>query len=215
MCYANLVMDDSFEPTLKPSFGEKLANFRESFGTILIVILAPTLAILISIFVFRVYQVDGPSMLTTLHDKDRLIIDKIPRTVARVTGNPYVPNRYDVIVFNHSGYYGSLSKTNKQVIKRVIALPGEKVQIKDGNVTVFNKQHPNGYQVDLDGPEANVIPVTTGDESIRTVGENEVFVLGDNRVNSSDSREMGNIKSEDIVGKLVLRIYPFTSIGVF
>lgn len=153
-------------------------------------------------------------MLTTLHDKDRLIIYKIPRTIARITGKKYIPNRYDIIVFDHKGQFDGDQVTEKQIIKRVIALPGERIVIRDGVATVYNKQNQDGFLVDQKGPEANVIKTTIGNID-ETVKEGEVFVMGDNRGNSLDSRALGPISANDIIGKLVLRIYPFNDWQTF
>lgn len=185
----------------------KRASLRENLFTLLILLAAPMLAVLIINFVFRTYQVDGPSMETTLQHQDRLIILKAPKTISRVTGQHYIPGRYEIIVFTHSGGQGSGS-AERQLIKRVIGLPGDRVVVKDNVVTVYNKEHPDGFLVDKFGPESSVITTTAGnvDETVRA---GEVFVMGDNRENSLDSRGLGTVRSEDIVGKLSFRIFPF------
>ena len=203
---SNFKYDTPIEPP-KKSFRMN-PKFKENLSTIIILISAPLLAILLSVFVFRTYQVDGPSMQNTLHDKDRLIINKLPKTVSRITGNNYIPDRYDIIVFEHTGRFSGSNMTEKQIIKRVIALPGERIVIKDGGVTVYNKENPNGFRPDKLGPQSNTVSITDGNID-ETVKNGEIFVMGDNRGNSLDSRAIGTIRSQDIIGELVLRIYPF------
>ena len=72
-------------------------------STIFILLLAPAIAVLLTLFVFQSYQVDGPSMEATLQNNDRLIVWKLPRTWAKVTGHQYIPKRGDVIILNESG----------------------------------------------------------------------------------------------------------------
>src|SRR3989344_8494392 len=93
----------TYRDAKKPIEDPKISRFKEHLGTIVIILLAPLLAFLITAFVFRTYQVDGPSMETTLQNNDRLIIDKVPRTWSRITHHQYIPNRYDIIVFKHHG----------------------------------------------------------------------------------------------------------------
>ncbi len=82
---------------------------------------------------------------------------------AKISGNSYIPDRYDIVVFNHTGEFGgSTFVDEKQLIKRVIGLPGDRVVVKDGIVTVFNTEHPNGFLIDREGPEKNVIGNTPG-----------------------------------------------------
>jgi signal peptidase I len=188
--------------------------FREHLSTFGILLAAPLMALLMIAFVFQTYEVDGPSMESTLQDQDRLIVLKLPRTFARVTGGEYLPNRYDIIVFNHTGGFGNGSSNKKQLIKRVIGVPGDRVVIKDGVVTIFNKENPDGFLVDRYGPESSTITSTTGNID-QTVKEGEIFVMGDNRENSLDSRGLGTVETEDIVGKLSARIYPFDNITKF
>ncbi len=186
-------------------------KWKDTASTIGIIILAPLIALFLTHFVFQSYQVDGPSMETTLHNEDRLIVTKTAKTISKFTGNPYIPERYEIIIFNLKGSTAESQPQEKQLIKRVIGLPGDRVVIKGGVVTIYNKEHPNGYLVDKEGPAKDVIGQTSGNDIDITIKPNEVYVLGDNRDNSLDSRVFGAIKSNDIVGKLSLRIYPFNS----
>lgn len=182
--------------------------WKDTASTIGIIILAPLVAVFLTQFIFQSYQVDGPSMEKTLQDGDRLIVTKTGKTWSKITGKDYIPKRYDIVIFNHSGEFSSSEPLEKQLVKRVIGLPGDRVVIKDGVITVFNKEHPDGFLVDREGPERNTIGSTNGNIE-ETVENGEVYVLGDNRDNSLDSRNFGTVNSEDIVGKLAMRIYPF------
>lgn len=188
------------------------SKWGELLSAIGIIALAPLVALFLINFVFQSYQVDGPSMENTLQDGDRLIVTKTGKTWSRITGSDYIPKRYEIIIFNYSesDRFEGLQQQNgnKQLIKRVIGLPGDRVVVKDGVVTVYNSEHPDGYLVDRVGPESNTVTVTDRDVDVK-VNAGEVFVMGDNRENSLDSRFFGPIKSKDIVGKLNLRIYPF------
>lgn len=185
-------------------------------STIFVVVSALLLALLITMFVFRSYQVDGPSMLPTLHHNDRLIIWKVPRTVARITGNTYIPNRGDIIVFGERGLTTPDGNT-KELIKRVIGLPGDRIVIKNGTATIYNKDNPNGFNPDTSLPYGKGLDLKiNSEENIdQTVGEGQVYVMGDNRDNSLDSRTFGPIDASDIVGKLVFRIYPLSDAKMF
>lgn len=190
------------------------SRLRDRFSTVLVFLAAPLMALIMIHFVFQTYEVEGPSMERTLQDKDRLIVWKVNRTWARLTGNDYIPERYDVIVFNHRGIAGSTDGSERQLIKRVIGLPGDRVVVKDGAVTIYNKEKPGGFQVDDLGPEKDVITITAGNID-ETIQPGQIFVMGDNRENSLDSRNLGPIRAEDIVGKLSMRIYPFDKADKF
>lgn len=183
---------------------------KSIISTIAVLIAAPLIAIFITSFVFQSYEVDGPSMETTLYDNDRLIVLKLPRSIARVTKKTYMPGRGDIVIFNREGTFDPAVQHEKQLIKRVIALPGERVVVDEGKVTVFNKEHPDGYNPDANEDYSEAVTYTPGKVDI-TVPENEIFVVGDNRSNSLDSRSFGSIPAEDVVGKLVLRLLPINS----
>lgn len=141
-------------------------------------------------------RVDGSSMNPTLQDNDNLWVDKLSYTF----GNP---KRFDVIIFNYN--------ETTTYVKRIIGLPGETVRIdQNGNIYINEQLLVEDYGSDT------ILPNNIGRASQPVLlGEDEYFVLGDNRNNSSDSRwpDVGNVNRDDIVGKVVLRIYPFSSFG--
>jgi signal peptidase I len=184
-------------------------GLRSIASTLLILIAAPLIALALTAFVFQSYEVDGPSMETTLDNRDRLIVLKAPVTVAKLSRDPYIPERGEIIVFTKPGTLQFGEDGEKQLIKRVIGLPGERVVVNDGSVTVFNSEHPEGFQPDRTLPYGDIIGRTPGRVDI-TLPPNEVFVMGDNRTNSLDSRAFGSVESKDIVGTLAMRILPLS-----
>lgn len=175
-------------------------------STIGLFVSAFLLAVLLNTFVIQSYQVDGVSMEPTLQNSDRLIVDKIPRTIARIDGHQYVPNRGDIIIFNQDGLPGFVGP--KQLIKRVVGLPGDRVVVSGGKVMVYNSAHPNGFDPDELGGYKTNQPTTH--EFDGTLQANQLFVCGDNRPDSEDSRYFGPITTDQIVAKLVLRILPLS-----
>ena len=178
--------------------------------------IAALLAFLLISFVFRSYAVDGPSMQSALQNEDKLIIWKVPRTIARLTGHQYVPNRGDVIIFSEDNLSACGQDGTRQLIKRVIGLPGERVAVKDGKYVVYNKAEPGGFDPDQIGAydKQHQIATTTGSIDV-TLGENQLFVSGDNRPDSCDSRAFGPISTDKVIGKLVLRLLPANKITVY
>lgn len=155
---------------------------------------ALVMVVLIMTFIIRLVDVDGSSMLQTLQDGNKVI----------VTGLNYEPQVGDIVVISHG------AELDKALVKRVIAVGGQTVDINSetGEVTVDN--------VVLDEPYINGKTAAEGDmEFPLTVTEGSVFVLGDNRPISKDSRysEVGLIENESIIGKVRYRIYPFDEFG--
>ena len=185
---------------------KRFESWTSVLSTIALLLLAPLIAFLIAAFIVQSYEVDGQSMETTLQNNDRLIVDKWPRTWARITGQPYVPRRGDIIIFNQSGidYVGG---PPKQLIKRVIGLPGEHVTVTGGKITIYNQQHPEGFNPDSSGLYLITAHDTLGSVNL-TLKSDQIFVCGDNRPNSEDSRYFGPINASQIVGKLAFRIIP-------
>lgn len=191
---------------------EAIKNTLETIGLFL---LAPILAILLTAFVFQFYQVDGPSMETTLQNNDRLIVYKLPKTFSKVFGGSYVPKRGEIIVFSQTSSVDARSgNTGRQLIKRVIGVPGDTVRVKNGIVTIINNENPDGFNPDKGTNYSETMGQISGDIEV-TVPENEVFVMGDNRENSLDSRVFGTIPARDIIGELVLRVFPMNSFEGF
>jgi signal peptidase I len=194
----------------KPSEG-----WKSIFSTAIILIAAPLIAILLINFVFQSYEVDGPSMETTLSDGDRLIVWKVPRTISKITNNDYIPARGDIVVFYKTGLYDQERSENRQLIKRVLGVPGDRIIIRDGVVTVYNSANRQGFNPDeTDGYEA-IVQSNSGNDLDITIPEGEVFLAGDNRVNSLDSRSFGTVPVDSIVGKLVFRLTPLNKAQAF
>ncbi len=157
------------------------------------------LALVIRFLIAAPFIVSGSSMEHTFENHDYLIVD-------RITYRFENPVRGDVIVF------GLPQETSRDLIKRVIGLPGETVILKNASVTIINKDHPAGFL--LKEPyisSGNRDEVTT--ETV-TLGANEYFVLGDNRHVSADSHIWGALPRTDIIGRVFLRLYPFSQINV-
>jgi signal peptidase I len=192
------------------------SGWRDFLSTVAILVTALVVALLMIAFVFRSYQVDGPSMQNTLQNNDKLIIWKVPRTWARITDHPYIPKRGDIIVFTESGLAAYGQDNTKQLIKRVIGLPGDRVVVSNGVYTIYNKQYPNGFDPDktLSYFKGEPIPVTSGNIDV-TLGPDQLFVSGDNRPDSLDSRAFGPINANQIIGKLVLRVFPINTAKLF
>lgn len=168
---------------------------------------------LINSLVFRSFSVSGPSMEPTLYTGDRLIVSRLPITWQYISGEPYVPERGQVIVFKNPHYQPGLQ--DEYIVKRVIGLPGEKVVVDNGQITVYNNQHPEGFQPDeqYDGPTSP----TAGMSEVQ-VPVGEIFVAGDHRQQgySLDSRNgLGTVSLEDLIGPVAFRIYPFEVIRTF
>jgi signal peptidase I len=190
-----------------PAPASRNEHIRSVLSTIGVLLIAPAIALVLTAFIFQSYQVDGPSMQTTLENNDRLIVWKTPRTWSRITRHAYVPDRGDVIIFVAHNLDDFGQTPDKQLIKRVVGLPGERVVVKNGVLKIYNKQHLNGFQPDKTLPYGKVITDTQGDID-EVVPQDSVFVCGDNRSNSLDSRVFGPVASKDIVGKLVMRVLP-------
>lgn len=196
-------------PTKKPR-----SVWRELLSFVSVFVVAILIALGLIFFVFQSYQVDGPSMQNTLHSNDRLIVWKVPVTWAHITGHPYIPKRGDIIVFNQSGLAAFGQSDEKQLIKRVVGLPGDRVVVANGRVTIYNAEHPGGWSPsdNFDGPNGNKL---TGNNGTWTLGKDQLFVMGDNRPDSLDSRVFGPINAKNVIGKLVLRIFPISQAKAF
>jgi len=170
--------------------------------------------VLINTFVFRSFNVVGPSMETTLYTGDRLIVDRLPVTWAQLQNKTYIPKRGQIIVFKNPQF--APGSADEYIVKRVIGLPGEHVVLKDGTYTVFNDQYPTGFNPD-DANHGEPGSPTSG-QADEIVPAGELFVSGDHRQDnySYDSRNgLGTIPLYDVIGPAELRIYPFNKVRTF
>ena len=163
---------------------------REYRKWLIYVLVVIGLTFFITTFIGQRTQVNGESMYPALHNKDNLIVDKISYRFSD-------PRRYDIIVFPY--HY----KDRTYYIKRVIGLPGETVQIREGKIYI------DGNELIEHFGEEKIEQAALASEPI-TLGEDEYFVLGDNRNKSDDSRyeNVGNLKRNKIVGRAWIRIWP-------
>ena len=171
--------------------------YREVFEMIFYMVFVVVATLLVIRFLGQRTEVSGHSMENTLSDRDNLIVDKI-------TYRFRDPKRYDIIVFPYK------YKENTFYIKRIIGLPGETVQItEEGDILIDGEVLEESY-----GKEVMKSPGIAADPIL--LGEDEYFVLGDNRNASADSRDpsVGIISGEDIVGRAWLRIWPLNKFGI-
>ncbi len=158
-------------------------------------------------FVIIKYDVNGKSMTNTLKDGQSLAVNRLPQTWATLNNSQIKLKRGDVIVAD--AVYGLTSKemiaeNQHTVVKRVLGLPGERITVINGVVRVYNTQNPTGFEVDKGAHwEKTMIKDMAQSTLDITLGSDEVFISGDNRPGSVDSRENGPIKVRQIVGKVL------------
>ena len=162
-----------------------------------------SLAIIIPVryFLIQPFYVKGASMEPNFHDHEYLIIDEISYRFNE-------PQRGDIIVF-HYPY-----DTNEFFIKRIIGLPGETVQIKDGDVYISNQQYPDSFKLVEDYLDSDLATHTYNQSPVELITD-QYYVLGDNRYVSKDSRSFGPVNEDLIVGRVFFRGWPFNKIQIF
>lgn len=199
---------------MRPSFFTRHPITKDVVSLVVFVACVVIGTVLLNTFVFRSYNVVGPSMESTMYTGDRLVVNRLAVTWSQIRGESYLPERGQVIVFRNPHYSQGIE--DEYIVKRVIGLPGERVVLKNGSFTVYNTENPNGFNPD-DFNNGEPGSPTTG-EVDRVVPNNEIFVSGDHRQGnySYDSRNgMGTIPLHDIVGPVGLRIWPLNGIRAF
>lgn len=200
---------------------------KDIIGLFLFIIAIFLGAAIINSAVFRSFSVIGPSMEDTLHTGERVIVNRLPVTWSAITGQEYyTPQRGEIIVFKNPQY--SVGNAEEYIIKRVIALPGETVDVDSCKIKVFNDENPNGFDPYQNFDVSNPNDCVSGRVDNYTVPAHEVFVIGDHRNGnySHDSRDgIGNGSSSnrspaaipltDIVGPVSLRLTPFDKFKFF
>ena len=162
--------------------------FKDTFKYIVVAILV----FLLFIYVIGLQQVVGPSMTPTLNEGSVVVVNKLNKK----------PKREEVIV---------LSEAEKYMVKRVIGLPGEYIEYKDNVLYINGEKYEEHYLKD------NVVTedFTLNDLNYTVIPEDMYLVLGDNRMDSMDSRDYGLIKKDKIIGKVMMNIWPFNKIRIF
>jgi signal peptidase I len=172
---------------------------------VVVIVIALVIALLIRNFVFEPVLVNGPSMNNTLHTDERLILYKFGYLFSK-------PQKGDIVVIEiNGGRYDYLPLPDKErvdYIKRVIAVAGDEIKIQNGNVYVNNKLLNEPYIVGKTYYSGN--PNT---KFVHVVAKDSIFVMGDNRENSRDSRILGDIELSRVRGKATFRFWPFNNIG--
>jgi signal peptidase I len=174
------------ETTQNPGGFKMISWLREIAESIL-----PALAIVlvVNVFLAQATRVEGQSMEPNLHNNERLIIEKISYRLRE-------PQRGDIVVIKRPN-------STEPLIKRVIGLPGDRVEVREGKVYINDQAYEEPY---LDQE-------TWGNFALETVPEEHVFLLGDNRRASNDSRAFGVVPFDDIIGRAWLRYWPPEDIG--
>ena len=188
----------------KANLAKKIYSKLGFLKDLWLVFLAIIIVLISNVWLVQSYRVDGVSMQPTLENNDHLLVWKSNRSWASITGGNYIPKRGDIIIFEHPD-------NQLVLIKRVVGLPGERVTIKNNQIIIHSSEYPDGFLPNLKTPENTNPP--PGDQVYGVLKEDELFVVGDNRQpnQSNDSRSFGPIKAENIIGKLVLRVFPFKS----
>lgn len=227
---------------MKPTFFQKHPFLKDILNLAIFVIAIVLGTLFLNTYIYRSYNVVGVSMENTLHGNDRVIVNRAAVSWAHFTGNEYIPERGQIIVFMNedeekvkeykaAGVKNPVTCTvpndreDQYIIKRVIAFPGERVVVKNGVMTVYqwdnDKNDWNDGTVydkewrisEDDGPKEH----TSGDIDM-VVPEGELFVSGDNREgnHSWDSRNgLGTIPYCRIVGPVIMRLFPFDKMRGF
>ena len=165
------------------------------------ILIAVVIAAIVRIFIFSAIMVDGISMMPTLEDGDKMIANKISYMIGE-------PKRFDIIVFN--------ANPEEKYIKRVIGLPGDTVEYRDDVLYINGEPQEEPY---LEQLKATTEGTLTGDFTLeemigeRTIPEGHLFVMGDNRRNSTDSRHIGLIPYEEVIGKTNFIYWPIDNGG--
>lgn len=168
---------------------------RDAWDLVKFAIIALAIVVPIRMWIAQPFVVSGDSMFPTFHNGEYLIIDEISYILG-------TPKRGDVVVFKYP------NDPSRYFIKRIIGLPNEEVSIKNGEITIKNKENPEGFK--LVEPYLNEKFSTT---EVQKIGEEEYFVMGDNRNRSSDSRSWGLLPRENMTGRAFLRLLPIKKIS--
>lgn len=183
------------EDTLTPQSNTKLFVIE----VVKLGVFAIVTIFLVRYFLFKPFYVKGASMEPNFFDKEYLIIDELSFRLRE-------PQRGEIIVFHYPG------DRSEYFLKRIIGLPGERVKIKDGEVIIYNDKNPEGLTL-----KENYLPLGLQNKPDvnYNLDNNHYFVMGDNRNSSFDSRYFGPVDKKELVGRVILRGWPFNRVQIF
>ncbi len=178
-------------------------------------LLAVVIIIPVRVFLFQPFFVQGSSMEPNFEDGEYLIISEFGYKQTKVGWDEksFEVKPFKKIVRQDVAVFRFPKNTEEFFIKRIIGLPGESVEIRQGKVIIYNADYPDGYVLD---ESAYIGPgVLTQDMPKMKIGENEYFAMGDNRMYSYDSRAFGPINKDKIIGRVMLRAWPVDRFSIY
>ncbi len=193
-------MSESKESAVQTEEQKPHRFLKDTWEIVKVLIISLAIVLPIRYFIVQPFIVRGQSMEPNFHERDYLIIDEFSYYFRQ-------PERGEVVVFRYP------RDPSQFFIKRIVGLPGEKVEIQNGRIKIINKEFPNGFVLQesyLSPPNHPSHP----DELI-SLTPTHYFVMGDNRDASSDSREWGPLDRGFMVGRVVLRAWPLEKFGTF
>ncbi len=171
------------------------------FEVVKIVVISLAIIIPVRYFLIQPFYVKGASMEPNFHDHEYLIIDEISYRFRE-------PERGEIIVFKYP------RDPSQYFIKRIIGMPGEKIEIKEGEIYIYTKDSNRRVKLDEDYLSEGVSTLSSKDGIIEILSD-EYYLLGDNRNHSKDSRSFGTVKESFVVGRVLFRGWPFSKLGTF
>ncbi len=186
-----------------------MKDFIRSVGTFLldtveIITTAFAIFVVLFLFVVQIHEVNGDSMLPNFHNGQYVLTDKITYRFRE-------PQRGEIVIFK------APPRPRDEYIKRLIGLPGEKIKIQNNQVIIYNTEHPEGFVLNeyyLGEGTITQGKSTVAPNTVFSIPEGQYLVFGDNRENSSDSRQWGTVPKNMLVGRAIIRIWPPTALGI-
>jgi signal peptidase I len=190
-----------------PKTKHKRTAGRNAIEWVLLIVTALVIALVVKTFLFQAFYIPSDSMVPTLKTNDRVIVNKLSYHFHSV-------HRGDIVVFTTpKGPDGQpIDPTIKDLVKRVIGLPGDTVSEKDGHILIDGKPLEESYLPA--GTVSDCSSFVTNCFPSGPIPANHYWVMGDNRTQSRDSRYFGTISKSEIVGRVFVRIWPFTRLGL-
>ena len=193
---------DEVQPTGARRRRRKRSAARNAVEWVLVLVGALLVALVVKTWLFQAFYIPSGSMEPTLHTDDRVLVNKVSYDIGDV-------ERGDIVVFERPDSWGSGEIDD--LIKRVIGLPGEEIAVRDGDVYVDGERLDEPWlQDDVTTPsffeESGCVPSCT-------IGDDEIFVLGDNRGNSDASNHFGPLPFDTVVGRAFIRVWPLSDFG--